>query len=376
MAQRADKKGTKTSSFLLSRKSNAPALGTEEEYLGSSRTYYTRMEKLPENTLANPSKSDIMGQDRNKRASAKRMPAVTEGRRMNREPIRVAVMADTHGVLRPEVEQVLATCDVVIHAGDFDNQLLYHKLSVEWPLYAVCGNNDRGAWAGGLPTVKRFSIGGVRFIMAHKRQDVPSSLGDAQVVIFGHSHMYQQEEVAGRLWLNPGGCGFKRFTLPLSLAVMTIADGTWTLDTIWLEKGYGTRSAAIAQREKAKESRYEKRQKRYRQSRAAVSEKKGPATDGDGEFGGADALVGAVSPVRAEEASRPAFPEPGRDELFLIARILRQHKTGGEPAWIAENLNADRSFVEDVCAAAVRLHETDARRVWEAVGGERSQRDF
>lgn len=300
---------------------------------------------------------------------------------MNREPIRVAVMADTHGVLRPEVEQVLSTCDVVIHAGDFDNQLLYHKLSVEWPLYAVCGNNDRGPWAGGLPTVKRFSIGGVKFIMSHKRQDVPSSLGDAQVVIFGHSHMYQEETVAGRLWLNPGGCGFKRFTLPLSLAVMTIENGSWTLETIWLEKGYGTRSAAIAQREKAKESRYEKRQKRYRQSRAAGAAGKkelgaggagrgGEATSGAaGSSSGVTAAGAAGSHGKAEEANRSASPEPSRDELFLIARILRQHKTGGEPAWIAENLNADRSFVEDVCAAAVRLHETDARRVWEAVGG-------
>ena len=118
---------------------------------------------------------------------------------MTGEPIRAAVLADTHGVLRPEVEEVLSTCDVVIHAGDFDSQLLYHKLSSKWPLYAVRGNNDRGVWAGGLPGVKRFSVGGVKFIMAHKRQDVPSDLGDTQVVIFGHSHMYQQEDISCRI---------------------------------------------------------------------------------------------------------------------------------------------------------------------------------
>ena len=63
---------------------------------------------------------------------------------METGPIRVAIMADTHGVLRPEVERILETCDVIVHAGDFDNQMLYHKLNVDQPLYAVRGNNDRG----------------------------------------------------------------------------------------------------------------------------------------------------------------------------------------------------------------------------------------
>ena len=83
---------------------------------------------------------------------------------METGPIRVAIMADTHGVLRPEVERILETCDVIVHAGDFDNQMLYHKLNVDQPLYAVRGNNDRG-WSGGLGQVNRFEIGGVKFIM-------------------------------------------------------------------------------------------------------------------------------------------------------------------------------------------------------------------
>ena len=57
---------------------------------------------------------------------------------METGPIRVAIMADTHGVLRPEVERILETCDVIVHAGDFDNQMLYHKLNVD----DAVGNND------------------------------------------------------------------------------------------------------------------------------------------------------------------------------------------------------------------------------------------
>lgn len=235
-------------------------------------------------------------------------------------PVRVAVMADTHGMLRTEVEQTLQTCDMIIHAGDFDNQLLYHKLSVDWPLYAVHGNNDRGAWAGGLPQIKRFEIGGVKFVMAHERQDIPSALRDAQVVVYGHSHMYQQQEINGRLWLNPGSCGYKRFTLPLSLAVMTIENGSYSLETIWLEKGYGTPSEAISQRPETKKSKYEKRQRKY-------------------------------------------LDKQERDTLFLITRILRQRTVGNPTEWTAENLNADPAFVRSVYAAARRLPQADARAI-------------
>ncbi len=238
---------------------------------------------------------------------------------MTSEPIRAAIMADTHGVLRPEVEKILETCDVIVHAGDFDNQLLYHKLSSGWPLYAVRGNNDRG-WSGGLPLIKRFEIGGIGFLMAHERKDIPSNFGEAKVIVYGHSHMYQQQEINGRLWLNPGSCGYKRFTLPLSLAVMTIQDGTYQLETIWLEKGYGTPGDAIAQREKEKKSRYERRQKRQQQ-------------DND------------------------------RARLFFISRMVRQRRAGSTPEWAAENLGTNAALVQAVWEICDQLPDADARKI-------------
>lgn len=258
---------------------------------------------------------------------------------MKGETIRAAIMADTHGVLRPEVEKILETCDVVIHAGDFDNQLLYHKLSSDWPFYGVRGNNDRG-WSGGLPLVKRFEIGGVKFVMAHEREHIPSALQDAKVVIFGHSHMYQQQEINGRLWLNPGSCGYKRFTLPLSLAVMTIVDGTYELETIWLEKGYGTPGAAIAQREKAKKSRYEKQQKKYLEKQE-----------------------------QAKKTEKSSEKQPDREELFRIAKILRLQKAGNDSQWIAGSLDLDMEQVQDICQIAQQLPQADARSVWKLLHG-------
>ena len=276
---------------------------------------------------------------------------------METGPIRVAIMADTHGVLRPEVERILETCDVIVHAGDFDNQMLYHKLNVDQPLYAVRGNNDRG-WSGGLGQVNRFEIGGVKFIMAHERVDIPSVLKDIQVVIFGHSHMYYQQEISGRLWLNPGSCGYKRFTLPLSMAVMTIEDGTYEVETVWLEHGYGTPGAATSQREKAKASKYEKQQKRYKQKQAK----------GEGQ---ADKAKGAVKaaryggqPAARQEAVKPA-PDQEKEYLFLIAKILRLRKAGEPREWVIRNLGENfrlASTIYDICE---KRPDSNARQILE-----------
>ena len=276
---------------------------------------------------------------------------------METGPIRVAIMADTHGVLRPEVERILETCDVIVHAGDFDNQMLYHKLNVDQPLYAVRGNNDRG-WSGGLGQVNRFEIGGVKFIMAHERVDIPSVLKDIQVVIFGHSHMYYQQEISGRLWLNPGSCGYKRFTLPLSMAVMTIEDGTYEVETVWLEHGCGTPGAATSQREKAKASKYEKQQKRYKQKQAK----------GEGQ---ADKAKGAVKAAKygGQPAARQETVKPAQDQekeyLFLIAKILRLRKAGESREWVIRNLGENfrlASTIYDICE---KKPDSNARQILE-----------
>ena len=276
---------------------------------------------------------------------------------METGPIRVAIMADTHGVLRPEVERILETCDVIVHAGDFDNQMLYHKLNVDQPLYAVRGNNDRG-WSGGLGQVNRFEIGGVKFIMAHERVDIPSVLKDIQVVIFGHSHMYYQQEISGRLWLNPGSCGYKRFTLPLSMAVMTIEDGTYEVETVWLEHGYGTPGAATSQREKAKASKYEKQQKRYKQKQAK----------GEGQADKAKGAVKAANsggqPAARQEAVKPA-PDQEKEYLFLIAKILRLRKAGESREWVIRNLGENFRLAATIYDICEKKPDSNARQILE-----------
>ncbi|MDO4337840.1 MAG: metallophosphoesterase family protein [Eubacteriales bacterium] len=144
---------------------------------------------------------------------------------------KVGIISDTHGLLRPQVLDILKTCDCILHAGDVTRPELLDKIRYLGNLYVVRGNNDRD-WASNLSVSLRFTIEGVKFFMVHNKKDADWNLGDTQVVIFGHSHRYSEKIIDGRLWLNPGSCGIRRFGQELTMAVMTIDNGTWQTEKI------------------------------------------------------------------------------------------------------------------------------------------------
>lgn len=145
----------------------------------------------------------------------------------------IGIISDTHGLLRPEVVERLQTCDAILHAGDINKPEILDSVRAVAPLYVVRGNNDKD-WAEGLPISLSFEIGGVRFLMIHNKRDLPQDLGDAQVIIFGHSHQYFEQTIDGRLWLNPGSCGKRRFNQEISFAVMKIENEVWNVEKIVL----------------------------------------------------------------------------------------------------------------------------------------------
>ena len=147
--------------------------------------------------------------------------------------VRLGVMADTHGLVRPAVAEVLQGCDAIVHAGDFHRPAVLEALRAMAPVYAVRGNND-GEWAEALPRRLAFQVEGVRFLMAHERRDLPPDGEGAQVLVYGHSHRYEMREAEGRLYLNPGSCGPRRFRLEVTMAVMTVERGGWTVEKILL----------------------------------------------------------------------------------------------------------------------------------------------
>ena len=123
---------------------------------------------------------------------------------------KIGIISDTHGLLRPEVLEILKDCKYILHAGDVNKDEILDVLRSMGNLYVVRGNNDKD-WAENLRTSLSFTIGGVKFFMVHNKKDVAWELGDTQVVIFGHTHKYFEKMIDGRLWLNPGSCGRSRF---------------------------------------------------------------------------------------------------------------------------------------------------------------------
>jgi putative phosphoesterase len=141
--------------------------------------------------------------------------------------MRIGVLADTHGVLRDEVLALVATVDHLIHAGDVGAPEVLEGLRAIAPVTAVRGNVDVGAWGEALPETATIELAGARIHVAHDRSALaidPVREGVA-IVITGHSHRASIEEKDGVLYVNPGGCGRRRFSLPLSIAMLEIDRG-------------------------------------------------------------------------------------------------------------------------------------------------------
>lgn len=136
---------------------------------------------------------------------------------------RIGIIADTHGLLRPEVVEALKGCNVILHGGDINSAKILDELSGIAPTYAVRGNNDK-EWAKDLPETLSVELYGIHFFMVHNKKYIPKNLENTDVVVFGHSHKYEEKQVEGMLMLNPGSCGPRRFTMPITFAVLEIED--------------------------------------------------------------------------------------------------------------------------------------------------------
>ena len=138
--------------------------------------------------------------------------------------MRVGVISDTHGLLRPEAVDVLVGCDLIVHAGDIGKPEVIEVLGALAPLQVVRGNNDlKLPWAAQIADQQRFEMGGWQVLLVHDIADVPGALDEGvRVVITGHSHKPLMDWREGRLFLNPGSAGPRRFKLPVTVAVIEI----------------------------------------------------------------------------------------------------------------------------------------------------------
>lgn len=138
--------------------------------------------------------------------------------------LRVGLISDTHGLLRPEALTFLEGSDHIVHGGDVCDASVLETLAAIAPVTAVRGNNDRGPWASRLRETERVQIGGISVYAIHDLADLdiePSAAG-VQVVVSGHSHKPSVERRDGILYVNPGSAGPRRFKLPVSIGELTV----------------------------------------------------------------------------------------------------------------------------------------------------------
>jgi uncharacterized protein len=140
--------------------------------------------------------------------------------------MKIGVISDTHGLLRPEAIQALRGVDHIFHAGDVGDKAILDQLSQLAPVTAIRGNIDRTGPCAELPEIELVELSGYAIYMLHDLQalDVDPVAAGIQVVISGHSHKPQVEWKKGVLYFNPGSAGPRRFSLPVSVGYLHLRE--------------------------------------------------------------------------------------------------------------------------------------------------------
>jgi hypothetical protein len=139
--------------------------------------------------------------------------------------MKIGVVSDTHGLLRPEVAPALAGVDIILHLGDVGKWSILKELEKLAPVTAIRGNVDREGPCAKLPETEVALAEGRYIYMLHdlKTLHLDPAAGKFAAVLFGHTHMPNFYKRKGVLYLNPGSCGPQRFDLPITVGLLTIA---------------------------------------------------------------------------------------------------------------------------------------------------------
>ncbi|HET6437530.1 MAG TPA: metallophosphoesterase family protein [Anaeromyxobacter sp.] len=146
--------------------------------------------------------------------------------------MKIALVSDTHGLDDPRLPELFRGCERVLHAGDMVRPPVLESLARVAPVTAVRGNNDLDPCFAGLPETVVLPVGGLRVFLVHdlgarERPRPPASAALVRdrpdLVVHGHTHRPGTALHAGRLYVNPGSAGPRRFTLPRTAAILTVS---------------------------------------------------------------------------------------------------------------------------------------------------------
>jgi len=141
--------------------------------------------------------------------------------------MRLGVISDTHGLLRPQAVEFLRGCDALLHAGDVGSPQVLDALRSLAPVTAVRGNKDTDPWARDLADAVTIALLGVHIHLLHdvKKLAVDPVVEGLNAVVSGHSHRPAMQRRAGVLYFNPGSAGPRRFKLPVAVGMLEISGG-------------------------------------------------------------------------------------------------------------------------------------------------------
>lgn len=141
--------------------------------------------------------------------------------------MRIGLISDTHGLVRPEALQALAGVERIIHAGDVGGAEVIEALRRIAPVEVVRGNNDKDTWGQQLAPWLALEFDGVGVHVLHdlNEMDLDPAAAGFRVVVAGHSHKPGVIERDGVLFVNPGSAGPRRFSLPVTLGYLNIEAG-------------------------------------------------------------------------------------------------------------------------------------------------------
>jgi putative phosphoesterase len=149
----------------------------------------------------------------------------------------IGLISDTHGLLRPGVHDALKGVALILHAGDVGGSAILDELRLIAPVRAVLGNTD----PLGDPEFSEeilMNLDDISLHVSHGHEcgsPTPARLADrydADVVVYGHTHRPLVTRLGGRLFVNPGAAGPKRFNLAPSVARLTISGGNAEVEIV------------------------------------------------------------------------------------------------------------------------------------------------
>jgi putative phosphoesterase len=167
---------------------------------------------------------------------------------------KIAVISDTHSLLRPEIKERLLDCELILHAGDISSQEAADEIMECGRTYFVRGNADKGYWAEEIPAARELNIYGLEIYMIHNCKLIEGDVSEKDIVIYGHSHKYLQTEKDGVCFFNPGSCGPRRFHQEITMAVLTVdeRDGSFSFEKVDVSPVLKTDSAKLPEQDMAK----------------------------------------------------------------------------------------------------------------------------